>query len=166
MRRVGTALVWTVLIAVLAGCAERPEGIGSGGAPEPDTPPVSSDLGAPTGLPPVPDGPTPPPGGRELPAVQVDATGLPEGYPRLVWTEQGGTVVGAYGQGGGCTDVRAELADQTPQILRVTLVEVTTSSGPCTMDLRFPPLRVPLDAPLGERVVILQRQTVGPPPGR
>lgn len=164
MRRVGIALAGTALLGALAGCAEQPAGIGYGGAPD-SAPPVSTGPGAPPSLPPVPDGPRPPPGGRELPAVQVDPAALPQDYPRLVWTERGGTVIGAYGRGGGCTDVHAELTEQTPEAVRMTLVEVTTSSGPCTMDLRFPPLTVALDAPLGERVVILQREEVGPPPG-
>lgn len=92
-----------------------------------------------------------------MPAGQIDAGALPEGHPRLVWTEDGGRVVGAVGQEGGCTEVHSELREQTPQLVRFAFVEVATSPGPCTMDLRFRPLTVQLDAPLGERTVVLTR---------
>ncbi len=75
-------------------------------------------------------------------------------------------MVGFYGQEGGCTQVHADVREQTPRMVRIVLVEVTTSSGPCTMDLRFPPLAVQLDAVLGDRTVVLERQTIGPLPGR
>jgi len=62
--------------------------------------------------------------------------------------------------------VHADLREQTPRLIRVAVVEVTTSSGPCTMDLRYPSLAVQLDAPLGDRTVVLERHTIGPPPRR
>ncbi|MQA14374.1 MAG: hypothetical protein GEV09_09415 [Pseudonocardiaceae bacterium] len=158
MKRVGAILAGTALLAALGACADRPAGVGFGGAPEP-APPGSA---APAPEPP-PGGPTPPPGGIALPAAQVDATALPDGHPRLVWTEQGGTVVGLYGQEGGCSRVRAELTEQATRNVRVELVESIPTTGPCTMDLRFPPLFVRLDEPVGDRTVVLERRTVGPP---
>lgn len=115
--------------------------------------------------PPSPGAAAPPPGGIAVPLEQVDPSRLPRGYPRVVWTEHGGTVLGAYGQGGGCTEVGGEVAEQGPAV-RMVLVEVTLHRGPCTMELRYPPVTVPLDAPLGERTVVLDRREVGPPPGR
>ncbi|HEY2763659.1 MAG TPA: hypothetical protein VGJ13_06550 [Pseudonocardiaceae bacterium] len=114
---------------------------------------------------PRPDWPAPPAGGRALPAQQIDASALPEGYPRLVWTEGDEHTVGAYGQEGGCTAVHAELHDQTAKLVRMTFAEVTTSAGPCTMDLRFRTLTVALDAPLAGRTVVLEHQTPQPVSG-
>lgn len=153
MRRVGTLLAGLAVLGVLGACGGEPEGVGFGGAPP-------SASAAP---PPVPDGPTAPPGGEAIPAGQVDAAALPEGYPRLVWTQEGGSVVGAYGQEGGCTRVRADLVEQTAELVRIRFVEVTPTTGPCTMDLRFPPLTVPLGEPLGDRTVLLEREQIGPP---
>ncbi len=110
----------------------------------------------------VPDWPDPPPRGRALPPAQVDSSALPPSYPRLVWTQDDGRPVGLYGQEGGCTHVHADLREQTPRLVRVALVKIAAKSSPCTMDLRFPALAVQLDAPLGDRTVVLERQTLGP----
>lgn len=151
-----------------AACAAQPDHVGFGGQPNLQAPhhlqtsgptevaPVSSDA------PPRAEGarpawPAPPPGATAVPAAQVDASALPEGYPRLVWIQGDGRTFGAYGQEGGCTQVHSELREQTPQLVRIAFVEVTMSPGPCTMDLRFRPLTVQLEAPLGERTVVLTR---------
>jgi len=153
MTRVGTVLAGLGLLGVLSACGGAPEGVGFGGVPPSASP-------AP---PPVPDAPVAPPGGEKIPAGQVDAAALPEGYPRLVWTQEGGSVLGAYGQEGGCTQVRADLVEQTAESVRIMFVELTPTTGPCTMDLRFPPLTVRLDEPLGDRMVVLEREQAGPP---
>lgn len=161
MRRVGTILGGAVLLAALVGCADRQEGVGFGGAPDAPHPPVSSGT-APEA---IPGKPTPPRGGTALPAVQVDAAALPDGHPRLVWISERGRVIGVYGQEGGCSRVRADLLEQTATQIRIDLVETIPTTGPCTMDLRFPPLSVQLDEPLGQRSVLLEGRTVGPPAG-
>ncbi len=136
-----------------AACAAQPDHVGFGGQPHLQAPhhrqATTSGEVAPW--------PAPPPGGTAVPAAQVDASALPEGYPRLVWIQGDGRTVGAYGQEGGCTQVHSELREQTPQLVRITFVEVTMSPGPCTMDLRFRPLTRQLEAPLGERSVVLTR---------
>lgn len=154
----GTAAGAAVLLAAL-GCADWQEGVGFGDAPDP-APPSASSENSPE---PIPGNPTPPAGGTALPAAQVDATALPDGHPRLVWTRNGGRTVGVYGQEGGCSQVRADLLEQTATVVRIDLVETIPTTGPCTMDLRFPPLTVRLDEPLGQRSVLLERRTVGPP---
>lgn len=146
------------LLGVLTACAQQQSVAGPGGAPAPAAGGVASTVAGE----PRPDWPAPPAGGRALPAQQVDASALPEGYPRLVWTEGDGHTVGAYGQEGGCTAVHAELREQTAKLVRLAFVEVATSAGPCTMDLRFRTLTVVLDAPLAGRTVILEHQTRNP----
>ena len=150
-----------------AACAAQPDQVGFGGQPHLQAPhhlqtSGSSEVAPGSDAPPRAQGahhawPAPPPGGTTVPAAQVDASALPEGYPRLVWIQDDGRTVGAYGQEGGCTQVHSELREQTPQLVRIAFVEVTMSPGPCTMDLRFRPLSVQLEAPLGERSVVLTR---------
>lgn len=161
MRRVSEVLGGAVLLAALVGCADRQEGVGFGGAPDTAPPPSSSEPSPE----PIPGNPTPPAGGTAVPARQVDAAALPDGHPRLVWTRDGGRTVGVYGQEGGCSSVRADLLEQSGTAVRIGLVETIPTTGPCTMDLRFPPVSVRLDEPLGERTVLLESRTVGPPSG-
>lgn len=149
-----------VLFAALAGCADRRDGGEFAAAPDPAPPPDSSEAASR----PMPGDPSPPAGGVTLSAVQVDAAALPDGHPRLVWTRDDGRTVGVYGQEGGCGQVRADLLEQTESVVRIDLIETIPTAGPCTMDLRFPPLSVQLDEPLEQRTVLLERRTVGPPP--
>ncbi|MGH4026367.1 MAG: hypothetical protein ACRDRV_17470 [Pseudonocardiaceae bacterium] len=156
----GSAIAGLVLSGALTGCAGQPGHVGFGGYPP--TPPEGSASS--TMLPPPAGGvrpawPGPPPGGSAVPVAQIDSAALPEGYLRLVWTEGDGRTVGATGQEGGCTQVHSELREQTSQHVRIAFVEVTTSPGPCTMELRYRPLTVRLDAALAERTVMLERQT-------
>ena len=110
-----------------------------------------------TSTPPVPVDPlvaVPPDGTTALDASRVDARGLPPGFPTLVWT-RGPRTVGVYGRAGGCTEATAQLVDQTPEAVTVRVVQTTTSTGPCTRELRYPPLEVTLAADLGQRRVVL-----------
>ncbi|HEX2299813.1 MAG TPA: hypothetical protein VHH34_15080 [Pseudonocardiaceae bacterium] len=154
-----TAITGLVLVGVLAGCAGQSGQVGFGGSP-----PAPPEGSASSTVPPQAGGVRPawpgsPVGGSAVPAAQLDSAALPEGYPRQVWTEDEGRTVGATGQEGGCTQVHSELREQTSEHIRMAFVEVTTSPGPCTMDLRYRPLTVRLDAPLAERTVVLERQT-------
>ncbi|MCP2168352.1 hypothetical protein LX83_005230 [Goodfellowiella coeruleoviolacea] len=101
-----------------------------------------------------------PNGGTAVPGDRVDATALPEGYPVQVWTEGDGTTVGVTGQEGGCGKVRAEVTGQSAAAVAIDLVEtVPAGEQLCTMDLRYPPLSVRIDQPLGERTVVLTERT-------
>lgn len=156
----GSAVAGLALSGVLTACAAQPDHVGFGGYPS--APPEGSAPS--TMIPPAAQGvrpawPGPPPGGSTVPAGQIDSGALPQGYPRLVWTERDGLTVGVTGQEGGCTQVHPELREQTSQHIRIAFVEVTTSPGPCTMDLRFRSLTVRLDAALAERTVVLERRT-------
>ncbi|MEY8040630.1 MULTISPECIES: hypothetical protein [Saccharopolyspora] len=150
MRRLHTTVGAAALLLGVTACAQQPaEDIGFGGQP------------------PAPPGPVAPkPEAERTPIAEsaVDAERLPRGYPRQVWTQDGGTVVVATGQEGGCSQVHAEVAEQTAQHVTVRFVEETPEPpGMCTMDLRYPPVAVRLDAPLDQRTVVLEQQDVKVP---
>ncbi|WP_200797459.1 hypothetical protein [Streptoalloteichus hindustanus] len=148
---VGAALV------LVGACGQEQPKIGFGGAP----PAVGSSSASVTPAPTEDETtPKPPNGARALPPDRVDASGLPEGYPRLVWFQDAdGRTLGAYGQEGGCGRVEAKVTEQTAQRVRILFTETTpTGAQQCTMDLRYPPKTVTLDAPLGDRAVVLQEQ--------
>jgi hypothetical protein len=164
MRRLGLALGTGALLFAIAACGQNDE-VGFGGAPPTTPEPTTQEPSLPTEMPPQdgnPAGFPPPAGTAQVAEVKVDASGLPEGYPRTVWTEGDGTTVGVYGQDGGCTEATAEATEQGAQRVVLKITETTTSTGPCTLELRFPPLTVKLDAPLGDRTVVLERAQVGP----
>ncbi|MFB9430801.1 hypothetical protein [Streptoalloteichus tenebrarius] len=145
-------------LVLVGACGEQRPEIGFGAPPAGGSSSTSA-----TSEPPDADVPTPKPpgGGRALPQDRVDASALPDGYPRLVWLEgEDGKTLGAYGQEGGCGRVDAKVTEQTPQRVRILFTETVPTSGPCTMDLRYPPRTVTLDAPLGDRQVVLLQQRV------
>lgn len=152
--------------AVLAACVAcgQPEEIGFGGAPPPvTTAPASEPDEQPTQLPPggADLAPQPPAGVDAIDSAKVDASALPEGYPNIVWTEDPSTI-GAYVQAGGCIEASAEAGEQSADKVVLKLVETHSGAQMCTMDLQFPPVAVTLDAPLGDRTVVLERVQVGP----
>ncbi len=144
------------------------------------TSPPAGDAGAPSGsvsTPPLTTGPSGPatsepanpsnPPGRPrltvpadstpVPAARIDGAALPEGYPREVWTANGGTILNIRAQEGGCGHALGEAAEQTAQRVVVNLSETKAQTGQmCTMDLRYPVISVALAAPLGERTVVLK----------
>jgi hypothetical protein len=167
MRRLCATIVAAAFALLAVACGQQEE-VGFGGAPPTTAPPTTTT--PPTTAPesagtnPVPPSqidpmnPVPPKGTQPVPAAKVDASALPEGYPRVAWTSDGGKAVGAYGvASGGCVEVRGELAEQNPQRVVLRLVEHTTSDGPCTMEIRYVPVGVSLAEPLGDRTVVLQR---------
>jgi hypothetical protein len=143
-------------------CGQREE-VGFGGPPPAATAPSATTTESASTSPPPPTqidpmNPQPPPGAAPVPASKVEASALPEGYPRVAWTTDGGRAVGAYGvANGGCVEVRGELAEQNPQRVLLRLVEHATSPGPCTLEIRYVPVSVNLAEPLGDRTVVLQR---------
>jgi S-adenosylhomocysteine hydrolase len=92
-----------------------------------------------------------------VPSEQVDWAALPQSYPRTAWTQDGGRTVGLVAQEGGCGKASAERAEQTAAQVVIVLVEtVPAQPTACTMDIRHPVVSVQLDAPLGERTVVLR----------
>lgn len=152
-----SALLGVALL--LAGCGDTPSSPPPGPSAAPPTIATGSPPGG-TSTPPVPVDPLvaePPAGTTALDAARVDTSGLPPGFPTLVWT-RGPRTVGVYGRAGGCTEASAQLVDQTPEAVTVRVVQTTTSPGPCTRELRYPPLEVSLAADLGQRRVVLTGQ--------
>ncbi|MFD1146256.1 hypothetical protein [Saccharothrix hoggarensis] len=151
MRSLGTALGAGVLLVVLAACAtSTPVGPGDSG-------PTLTTSAEPTSPSPEPEFESPvPPGGKEVPKGRLDATNVPEGTPTTVWTEGDGATLGVIAQEGGCGKASVEIAEQNAQVVKVVLVETTPADEQvCTMDIRYPPLTAKLDAPLGDRQVVL-----------
>jgi hypothetical protein len=102
---------------------------------------------------------TPPNGGTPVEKQQVDTSALPQGYPVLVWTEDDGTTVGVVAQEGGCGKASVEVPQQTDTQVVITMIEtVPATPQNCTMDLRYPKITGSLDAPLGNRTVVLKAE--------
>ena len=101
----------------------------------------------------------PPAGGDRVGPQQLDTSMLPHGYPVLVWTEGDGGTVGVVAQEGGCGRASVEVPKQTETQVEVLMVEtVPATPQSCTMDLRYPKLTAELDAPLGDRTVVLKAE--------
>jgi hypothetical protein len=155
MRSLGTALGAGVLFLLVTACANPTSSVGAGAGSGPE---LSTSASAPPSSDPnqIAPGEPPPNGGTPVPPEKVDATALPEDYPRSVWTEGDGAVIGVIGTEGGCSKVGVEVTEQSPTTVRVGLVEtLPLADQMCTMDIRFPPLTAKLDAPLGDRKVVL-----------
>jgi hypothetical protein len=98
-----------------------------------------------------------PTGAVPVAGAKVDARALPAGYPRLVWTEGNGSVVGFFAEQGACTTVSASVLGQTDQAVTVRLlITQPASTKPCPEYLLNEEMTVNLDRPLGSRAVIMQ----------
>jgi hypothetical protein len=96
-----------------------------------------------------------------VPDSRIDFSRLPQNYPHMAWTQDGGTAVVVTGLEGGCTKMHAEAADQSTQEVTIVLVAVTPDPpGFCTQDLRYPPIAVRLAAPLGQRKIVLEQREI------
>ena len=126
-------------------------------APPSSTAPSSTAPG--TSVPTSPDLPNVhlPVGAVPIAASKVDARALPSGYPRLVWTEGNGSVVGFFAEQGACTTMSASVVGQTDQAVTVRLLlSQPASTKPCPQYLVNKEMTVNLDRPLGDRTVIMQ----------
>lgn len=149
----GASTVLALVLVLAAGCASH-QGV-SGGGGQPATSGGSSAPGV--APPPTPPNARVPPGALAVPSTRVDATALPPTYPRLVWTHGDGRTIGLYGEQGGCDTVSAMVTEQTSSAVTVLLVDHRPRTDlPCPMYLRYVPLTVSLDQPLGDRTVVLR----------
>jgi hypothetical protein len=97
-----------------------------------------------------------PEGSVSVPASQIDATALPADYPREVSTSNGGTVLSIKAEEGGCGHTSAAPVEQSAQRVVINLTETQAHTDQmCTMEIRTPVVSATLDAPLGDRTVVL-----------
>jgi hypothetical protein len=151
MKRLGTVVGASVLILLASACGNPQE---NQEAPK-DTPTATSESSTPDRQP----ARTPPDGGEEVAEQQIDDTALPQGYPKLVWTQDDGRAVGVVAQEGGCGRASVELPEQTDTQVTVLMIEtVPAKPTNCTMDLRYPKITVELDEPLGDRQIVLKTE--------
>ncbi len=100
---------------------------------------------------------TVPEGSTQVPADKIDATALPAGFPREVWTANGGTVLNIRAQEGGCGHALGEATEQAGDHVVVDLSETKAQTNQmCTRDIRYPVISVALAAPLDQRTVVLK----------
>lgn len=162
MRSLGTAVGAGILFLLVSACASPQSQVGAGspGTGEPQLS-VSSSPAPTESAPDIAPGEPPPNGGIPVPLTKLDAAALPEDYPRSVWTEGDGGVIGVIGQEGGCSKVGVQVVEQSATSVHLELVETLPAEQQmCTMDIRFPPLTAKLDAPLAERTVVLSSRQV------
>lgn len=154
-RRHTSVIAGTLLLLALAACAHQQRGVGFGGQP-PQLPPPTSAAPA-----------TPEPADQRMPVPdsQVDFSGLPQGYPHAVWTQDGGTVVVVTVAQGGCGKDDAEAADQTAQQVTIAVISMAHKPGLCPMYVQYVPEAVRLAAPLNQRKIVLEPRAVSTPNG-
>ncbi|MEJ2856943.1 MULTISPECIES: hypothetical protein [unclassified Saccharothrix] len=101
---------------------------------------------------PLPGGPT------VVPAERVDGSTLSELYKKEVQASADGRTLRVIGLAGGCKRASAEVAAQAADQVRITLVTTyyPPNDGVCTQELYDVPLNVTLDAPLGDRRIVLE----------
>jgi hypothetical protein len=157
MRRLGLpAGIVTGIVAVAAlavGCAGRPP-VSAGSPPSVITAPTTTPTTSGPDLPNV----HLPAGSVPVAGAKVDASGLPPGYPRLVWTEGNGSVIGFFAEKGACTTVGASVIAQTGGAVTVRLLQQQpASTKPCPAKyILNQEMTVNLAQPLGGRTVIMQ----------
>jgi hypothetical protein len=105
-------------------------------------------------------GPKPPAGAEPVAGSRVNASELPAGFPREVWTTGAGGALGLYGEQGGCQTISASVVEQNDTQVTVRLLQIqpkpTEHQAGCPMYERERPLSVTLAQPLGNRTVLLQ----------
>lgn len=122
--------------------------------PPAPSPPVSIENGEPV----VPAGVT------QVPSAQVDASAVPEYYDHrgVVWSFDDGRALQAFAMAtSGCDGAEASLTGETSAEVRIELRPLPQAQGGpadgkmCTTVMTPRPVTVALDAPLGDRTVVL-----------
>lgn len=159
----GTGLLLLTLTACGAGNTAAPAAPGSTGpetpttssaSPPPSSPPVaappSQTVGRPTqGI---------VAGDNAIAEAQIDAKGLPEGFPRTLVRSMDGKTLTLQAEDGGCRHVSAHVGDQTPEQVSVLIAVSTAKKGQMCPDyIKNVSIPLPLAAPLGSRTVVLRQ---------
>lgn len=157
----GTGLLLLTLTACgAAGTAGAP---GSTGPETPTTSASSSVPGSPTVAPPPSQTVGRPtqgiaPGDDVIAEAQIDARGLPEGYPRSLTRSLDGKTLILQAEEGGCRHVSAHVGDQTPQQVVVLVAVSAAKKGQMCPDyIKEITLPLTLAEPLGTRTVVLRQ---------
>ncbi|MFC0432409.1 hypothetical protein [Kutzneria buriramensis] len=95
------------------------------------------------------------PGGTRVPAGQVDATGVTTDIQPVVWEQDGGRTLAVVAEEGGCVRVSGRLSKQTATEVDFQVVSVVVKHVVCPQFVRNVWVTVHLDAPLGDRTVVL-----------
>jgi hypothetical protein len=174
VKLLGTGLLLVTVTACGASSTGAGAPAGTSGSSAPSVPPASSTgPETPTTSPTVPGTVTPtfdppPPGtvGRPTQGIapgddviaetQVDARGLPEGYPRTLTRSTDGKTVILGAEEGGCRRVSARVGEQsTAQVVVLIAVTSGTKGQMCPDYIREISIPLTLAAPLGTRTVVL-----------
>jgi hypothetical protein len=163
VKLLGTGL----LLLTVTACGARDAGAPTAGSTGPETPttsaaPTTSATATPA---PPPSSPTVgrptqgiAPGDDVVAETQVDARGLPEGYPRSLFRGLDGRTLTLQAEEGGCRRISARVGDQTAQQV---VVLVTVGSAPkgqlCPDYIKEIKIPLALAAPLGTRTVVLRQ---------
>lgn len=167
------AVAAVALAVVLVGCSSGTQssapGSGSSGAtPTGTTAPGSSGTPGSSGAnptapaqPPVSiseEKPVIPPNVTPVAKDKVDTTSLSDTYRDEAYVFGDGRDVEVFGVGGGCKEARAEVTGQSAEVVQITLVTITKQPAGtmCSQEVRQVPLTVRLDAPLGDRRLVLE----------
>lgn len=176
MRNAVKLLGTGLLLVTMTACGASSTGAGAPSASSATPPPVSSTgPETPTTAPTVPGTVTPtfdppPPGtvGRPTQGIapgddviaetQVDARGLPEGYPRTLTRSLDGKTVLLGAEEGGCRRVSARVGEQSAaQVVVLITVTSGTKGQMCPDYIKEISIPLALAAPLGTRTVVLRQ---------
>lgn len=176
MRNAVKLLGTGLLLLTMTACGASSTGAGAPSASSATPPPVSSTgPETPTTAPTVPGTVTPtfdppPPGtvGRPTQGIapgddviaetQVDARGLPEGYPRTLTRSLDGKTVLLGAEEGGCRRVSARVGEQSAaQVVVLIAVTSGTKGQMCPDYIKEISIPLALAAPLGTRTVVLRQ---------
>lgn len=161
MRRFAVALA----ALALAGCTSgTPTGVPGSSTTQPTTmgsSAPSTTLSSPSEpvQPPPQSSAEPLPGGpTAVAAERIDGSTLSDLYKKDVQASADGRALRVIGLAGGCKRASAEVAAQAADQVRITLVTTyyPPNGGVCTQELYDVPLNVTLDAPLGDRRIVLE----------
>ncbi len=171
MRNAVKLLGTGLLLVTMTACGASSTGAGAPGGSGPATTPTSVPVPSttvpgtvtPTFDPPPPNTVGRPtqgiaPGDDVIAETQVDARGLPEGYPRTLTRSLDGKTVLLGAEEGGCRRVSAHVGEQSAaQVIVLVAVTTGTKGQMCPDYIREISIPLTLAAPLGTRTVVLRQ---------
>ncbi|MFC0431497.1 hypothetical protein [Kutzneria buriramensis] len=122
---------------------------------------MTSTVRPPASNPPPPTSSAPPvqATGQPVPPDQVNYAAASENTPQTVWEQNGGRTLVLMAEEGGCVKVDAQVPKQTADEVDVVLLSVAETHRVCPLYVRNVPVAAYLDAPLGNRKLVVSTQT-------